>query len=198
MKIVGLTGGIGSGKSTISKILLKNEIPVYNSDKKAKLIMEENEELKIKIKSMFGDQCFINGKLNKKHLSKLVFGDLENNMKMNSIVHPFVHSDFIKWTKKFKKKYVVYESALIFETGSYKKNDFNVLVVSDENKRINRVMLRDKCSENQVRKKMKFQLNDLNKTNLCDYLIYNHDFEQTKKDVYKMINFLNRKFHCLT
>ena len=194
MKIVGLTGGIGSGKSTISKILLKNDIPVYNSDKRAKLIMADNKKLKMKIMSIYGDECFNNGKLNKGYLSKIVFGDLENNLKMNSIVHPFVHSDFMGWIKKFKKKYVVFESALIFETGSYKNNDFNVLVTSDENKRITRIMLRDQCSEKQVKKKMKFQFNDASKTNLSDYLIYNNDFEQTKKDVYKMINFLNRKY----
>ena len=194
MKIVGLTGGIGSGKSTISKILLKNDIPVYNSDKRAKLIMADNKKLKMKIMSIYGDECFNNGKLNKEYLSKIVFGDLESNLKMNSIVHPFVHSDFMGWIKKFKKKYVVFESALIFETGSYKNNDFNVLVISDENKRITRIMLRDQCSEKQVKKKMKFQFNDASKTNLSDYLIYNNDFEQTKKDVYKMINFLNRKY----
>ena len=194
MKIVGLTGGIGSGKSTISKILLKNDIPVYNSDKRAKLIMADNKKLKMKIMSIYGDECFNNGKLNKGYLSKIVFGNLENNLKMNSIVHPFVHSDFMGWIKKFKKKYVVFESALIFETGSYKNNDFNVLVMSDENKRITRIMLRDQCSEKQVKKKMKFQFNDASKTNLSDYLIYNNDFEQTKKDVYKMINFLNRKY----
>lgn len=194
MKIVGLTGGIGSGKSTISKILLKNDIPVYNSDKRAKLIMADNKKLKMKIMSIYGDECFNNGKLNKGYLSKIVFGDLENNLKMNSIVHPFVHSDFMRWIKKFKKKYVVFESALIFETGSYKNNDFNVLVMSDENKRITRIMLRDQCSEKQVKEKMKFQFNDASKTNLSDYLIYNNDFEQTKKDVYKMINFLNKKY----
>ena len=194
MKIVGLTGGIGSGKSTISKILLKNDIPVYNSDKRAKLIMADNKKLKMKIMSIYGDECFNNGKLNKGYLSKIVFGDLENNLKMNSIVHPFVHSDFLGWIKKFKKKYVVFESALIFETGSYKNNDFNVLVTSDENKRITRIMLRDQCSEKQVKEKMKFQFNDASKTNLSDYLIYNNDFEQTKKDVYKMINFLNKKY----
>ena len=194
MKIIGLTGGIGSGKSTISKILLKNDIPVYNSDKRAKLIMADNKKLKMKIMSIYGDECFNNGKLNKEYLSKIVFGDLESNLKMNSIVHPFVHSDFMGWIKKFKKKYVVFESALIFETGSYKNNDFNVLVISDENKRITRIMLRDQCSEKQVKKKMKFQFNDASKTNLSDYLIYNNDFEQTKKDVYKMINFLNRKY----
>lgn len=194
MKIVGLTGGIGSGKSTISKILLKNDIPVYNSDKRAKLIMADNKKLKMKIMSIYGDECFNNGKLNKGYLSKIVFGNLENNLKMNSIVHPFVHSDFMGWIKKFKKKYVVFESALIFETGSYKNNDFNVLVTSDENKRITRIMLRDQCSEKQVKKKMKFQFNDASKTNLSDYLIYNNDFEQTKKDVYKMINFLNKKY----
>ena len=194
MKIVGLTGGIGSGKSTISKILLKNDIPVYNSDKRAKLIMADNKKLKMKIMSIYGDECFNNGKLNKGYLSKIVFGDLENNLKMNSIVHPFVHSDFMGWIKKFKKKYVVFESALIFETGSYKNNDFNVLVTSDENKRITRIMLRDQCSEKQVKEKMKFQFNDASKTNLSDYLIYNNDFEQTKKDVYKMINFLNKKY----
>ena len=194
MKIVGLTGGIGSGKSTISKILLKNDIPVYNSDKRAKLIMADNKKLKMKIMSIYGDECFNNGKLNKGYLSKIVFGDLENNLKMNSIVHPFVHSDFMGWIKKFKKKYVVFESALIFETGSYKNNDFNVLVTSDENKRITRIMLRDQCSEKQVKEKMKFQFNDASKTNLSDYLIYNNDFEQTKKDVDKMINFLNKKY----
>ena len=194
MKIVGLTGGIGSGKSTISKILLKNDIPVYNSDKRAKLIMADNKKLKMKIMSIYGDECFNNGKLNKGYLSKIVFGDLENNLKMNSIVHPFVHSDFLGWIKKFKKKYVVFESALIFETGSYKNNDFNVLVTSDENKRITRIMLRDQCSEKQVKEKMKFQFNDASKTNLSDYLIYNNDFEETTKDVYKMINFLNKKY----
>ncbi len=195
MKIIGLTGGIGSGKSIISNILLKKGIPVYSSDKRAKFVMLHDYKLKKRLISTFGNEFFINEKLNKNYIESILFSSVSNNHKINSIIHPFVYKDFDKWKKQQKSKFIFYESALIFETGSYKNYDFNILVTCDELERVKRVMLRDKCSEDDVRKKIKFQLKDEIKISLSDYVIHNNDLDNIEKEAISLINFLEKEFN---
>ena len=194
MKIIGLTGGIGSGKSIISNILLKKGIPVYSSDKRAKFVMLHDSKLKKRLITTFGNEFFINEKLNKNYIRSILFSTGLNNQKINSIIHPYVYKDFDKWKKQQKSKFVIYESALIFETGSYKKNDLNILVTCNEFERVKRVMLRDKCSENDVRKKMKFQWKDEMKISLSDYVIQNNQLDKLEEEAISLINFLNKEF----
>ncbi len=194
MKIIGLTGGIGSGKSIISNILLKKGIPVYSSDKRAKFVMLHDSKLKKKLITTFGNEFFINEKLNKNYIRSILFSSALNNQKINSIIHPYVYKDFDKWKKQLKSKFVIYESALIFETGSYKKNDLNILVTCDEFERVKRVMLRDKCSEEHVRKKMKFQWKDEMKINLSDYVVHNNELDKLEEEAISLISLLMKRF----
>ena len=194
MKIIGLTGGIGSGKSTVSKILLSHKIPVYDSDSRAKYLMNSSLELKNEIIENFGKNSYINNKLDKNYISDIIFNNKFKMKKINLLVHPFVYQDFNKWKKNIVSKYVFFESALIFETGSYKSNDFNVLVVSDINERINRVVKRDCLNKKDVLIRIKNQWNDKKKIPLSDYVIKNISFDQTEKEVCKMIKKLNSKF----
>ncbi len=194
MKNIGLTGGIGSGKSTVSKMLISEGIPVYDSDSRAKFLMNDSIELKKKIIQKFGKESYMNNKLNREYLSNIVFNSKSEIIKINSLVHPFVYDDFNHWKKDFFSKYVIFESALIFETGSYKNNDYNILVVSDLNTRIKRVKNRDNISENDVISRIKNQWSDDKKIPLCDYIINNNSLEETNKTVIKMIEYLNEKF----
>jgi len=194
MKNIGLSGGIGSGKSTVSKILTNNGIPVYDSDSRAKLLMNSSVELKDMIINHFGIDSYINNKLNKKYISEVIFNNQTEISKINSLVHPFVFKDFNNWKKHFFSNYVIFESALIFETGSYKKNDFNILVVSDIKERIKRVIKRDSVEEKDVLIRIKNQWSDKIKIPLTDYIIENISFQETKIKVKKMIQELNNKF----
>lgn len=194
MKNIGLSGGIGSGKSTVSKILTNNGIPVYDSDSRAKLLMNSSVELKDMIINHFGIDSYINNKLNKKYISEVIFNNQTEISKINSLVHPFVFKDFNNWKKHFFSNYVIFESALIFETGSYKKNDFNILVVSDIKERIKRVIKRDSVEEKDVLIRIKNQWSDKIKIPLTDYVIENISFQETKIKVKKMIQELNNKF----
>ena len=157
MKIIGLTGGIGSGKTTISKEFIDNSIKVYNSDDRAKFLMINSKNIKNKLLDSFGSEIFSGGSLNKSYISKLIFNDSRSLNLINSIVHPEVLKDFIDWKSNLNDKYIIYESALIFETGFYKRNDFNILVTSELNLRINRIVKRDKLDKEMVIKKIQSQ-----------------------------------------
>ena len=194
MKNIGLTGGIGSGKSTVSKMLISEGVPVYNSDDRAKFLMNSSIELKKNIIQKFGKESYINNKLNREYLSNIVFNNGLEIIKINSLVHPFVYNDFNDWKKDVFSKYVIFESALIFETGSYKNNDFNILVVSDLEERIKRVRDRDNLSEKDIISRIRNQWSDDKKIPLCDYLIKNNSLVETKKTVMEMIEYLNKKF----
>lgn len=195
MRNIGLTGGIGSGKSTVSKMLLSRNIPVYDSDSKAKILMNSSEEIREKIIKYFGNDSYVNNELNKKHISNIIFNNKSEIKKINSLVHPIVYKDFEKWKKNIVSNYIIFESALIFETGFYKKNDFNILVVSDLENRIKRVMIRDGLKENDVLMRIKNQWSDEKKIPLSDYVIINNSMEKTKKQVLKMIIQINKKFN---
>ncbi len=194
MRNIGLTGGIGSGKSTVSKMLLSRNIPVYDSDSKAKILMNSSEEIREKIIKYFGNDSYVNNELNKKYISNIIFNNKSEIKKINSLVHPIVYKDFEEWKKNIVSNYIIFESALIFETGFYKKNDFNILVVSDLENRIKRVMIRDGLKENDVLMRIKNQWSDEKKIPLSDYVIINNSMEKTKKQVLKMIIQINKKF----
>tara|TARA_B100000795_G_scaffold211708_1_gene165347 strand:- start:1145 stop:1732 length:588 start_codon:yes stop_codon:yes gene_type:complete len=194
MKNIGLTGGIGSGKTTVSTILINNGIPVYDSDSRAKFIMNNSFEIKKKIINYFGKESYKDDFLNKKHISQLVFNDKIALNEINSIVHPFVEKDFIKWRKMNFYKYVIYESAIVFESGSYKNNDYNILVTSNVNERIKRVVNRDKVSEKDVMIRINNQWEDEKKILLADYIIKNDSITKINQSVLDLIYTLNKFF----
>ncbi|HUZ58589.1 MAG TPA: dephospho-CoA kinase [Hanamia sp.] len=172
---VGITGGIGSGKSTVARIFNALGIPVYSSDDAAKRLMAENEELKNNIIRSFGDESYVNGELNRKYLSVLVFNDSKKIELLNSLVHPATLKDAGQWMKKQNSPYVIKEAALIFESGSNKFLDYVIGVQSPSALRIKRAMERNHISREQVEARMKLQMDEEEKIKKCDFIIVNDE-----------------------
>ncbi|HEY5462487.1 MAG TPA: dephospho-CoA kinase [Hanamia sp.] len=180
---IGLTGGIGSGKSTVARIFEVLGIPVYSADDASKRLMVEDKELKKNIIQSFGGQSYINGELNRKYLSAQVFNDSKKIELLNSLVHPATLKDAVEWTKKQNAPYTIKEAALIFESGSDKLLDFVVGVKSPLSLRIERAMKRDNVTAAQVEARMKLQMDEEEKMNLCDFIIVNDEQEMLIEQV---------------
>ena len=191
MKIVGLTGGIGSGKTTIGKWFLEEGIPVYNSDSEAKKLINEDLQIVKSLTGLFGEETYQNGIYNSKYVASKVFNDKELLENLNQIVHPAVFRHFDNWVKNQTTSFVVKEAAFLFESGSYKDCDAIISVVADEEIRIQRVAGRDGSNPEQVRKRMDNQWKDEQRISLSDYVIYNNsDLNDLKKEfdqVYKKL-----------
>lgn len=173
--VVGLTGGIGSGKSTVAKLFEVMGVPVYNSDLRAKE-MYYKQEVKEQVIRLLGTNAYDeNGKLNPAHVSKIIFGDSGVLQKINGIIHPAVEIDFQEFVKNAAKKIVLMESALLFEAGIYKRLDKTILVTSPVELRISRVMERDKISREEVIKRINHQLPDEEKAPISDFIINNDE-----------------------
>lgn len=174
-KLVGLTGGIGSGKSTVAKIFEILSIPVYYADARAKWLMANDPALTSKIKSVFGEESYLeDGSVNRTYLSEKVFSDPEKVKLINSFVHPAVGSDFKNWASSQTSPYVLKEAALIFETGSFKELDFVINVSSPLKVRIARVLMRDSHrTEEQLNQIIDQQLPDEEKNERSDFVIKN-------------------------
>jgi len=188
--IVGLTGGIGSGKSTVAKMFKKLGVPVYNSDKKAKKLMKSSKKLRASIKSLLGNDAYDGKKLNKAYISGKIFKDKSLLDQLNTIVHPCVRKDFISWAKKQKAPYVIQEAAIIFENDLYEFYDKIVLVTAPEKIRLERVMERGGASRSDVLARMKNQWQDAKKIKLSDYVIDNLALNDTiikVKEVHKLL-----------
>ncbi|MFA5556844.1 MAG: dephospho-CoA kinase [Flavobacteriaceae bacterium] len=173
-KIVGLTGGIGSGKSTVADFFKELGVPVYIADSEARKIMDYPEVIR-EVKSIFDENVTdTDNKLDRKKIASLVFNNPEKLKKLNAIVHPRVKEDFAYWLDKHKNhKYVIKEVAIIFETNSEKDFDKIILVTAPEKERIKRVMKRDNVSEREVLERMKNQLSDTDKISKSDFIIDN-------------------------
>ena len=154
MKIVGLTGGIGSGKSKVLNFFRDKGIPCYNSDKQAKLLVDTNPKLKRQIKKHFGDEIYKLDKLDSKTLSKRVFNNSDDLNLLNSIIHPAIADDFLKFRTTNKSALLVKEAAILFESGGYKLCDYTILITAPINIRIDRVVKRDLTDRDEVIFKM--------------------------------------------
>jgi dephospho-CoA kinase len=175
MHIVGLTGGIGTGKSVVASLFVQLGIPVYNSDNKAKWLMNNNDSLKDELVEAFGVNTYGDGVLNKTYLSNLVFNDSEKLKKINEIVHPYVRIDFEEWLNHNSSvPYVIKEAAILIESGAYKQVDSILLVLSDLENRIARVLQRDNVKREDVLARIKNQLSDEEKQKFSDYTIDNN------------------------
>ena len=194
MKIVGLTGGIGSGKTTVSKEFQKYSIKVYNSDLRAKFLMNNSIVLKNKLINNFGKEFYINDELNKSYISQIIFNDPISLKLINSMVHPEVFNDFSEWRKSLSEKFVLYESALIFETGSYKLNDFNILVTCDHDLRVKRIKKRDGINEEKINSIIINQWDDDKKIPLADYIFFNTSNKENKLKVKNLVTYFNSIF----
>ncbi|HRB70351.1 MAG TPA: dephospho-CoA kinase [Flavobacterium sp.] len=191
-KIVGLTGGIGSGKSTIVAYIRSKGIPVYIADDQAKKIMDDPEIIK-KVRGIFDENVIENEKLNRKKIAELVFSSPNLLKKLNEIIHPAVRENFDNWLKNNEKSsFIVKEAAILFESGSYKDCDKIILITAPQDIRIERVMNRDKVSREQVLDRMKNQWDDAKKAEFSDYIIDNTDLSVSLKQVELILKELNK------
>ena len=186
MKIVGLTGGIGSGKTTVAGFFRELGVPVYIADEEAKKLMHSDPEVKRQIEEMFGEQVYKDGILDRKYLASRVFNDKGLLEKLNSIVHPAVGKHFLTWKSLQDSDYVVYEAAILFEKGGYKQCDRNLLITAPLKERLSRVKQRDKTSEEEIKARMNNQWTDMKKAQFADFIIENKDLAETRVNVRKI------------
>ena len=187
MIIVGLTGGIGSGKSKILNFLKKKGFPCYDSDKRAKQLVNSNLELKNKIKKEFGNDIYKLEEIDSKTLSNIVFNKPDKLKLLNSIIHPYVRNDFNEFKLKTKASLVFKESAIMFESKTNLLCDFIVLIKAPVQVRINRVIKRDLIDESIVKSRILNQWSDEKKEALSDKIIENIDWKQTILLVEKLL-----------
>ncbi len=184
---IGLTGNIGSGKSTVARIFEQLGIPVYDSDSRAKAIMIENMELTAAIKKLLGNDAYYkDGSLNRSYISNLVFGNAKLLEELNCLVHPAIFLDFEIWVLQENAPYVIKEAALLFESGSYLDLDKIIVVVADEQLRLKRSVERDGMPANDVKARMNNQLPQEDKVKRADFLIFNDERDLLVPQVMKI------------
>jgi dephospho-CoA kinase len=174
---VGITGGIGSGKTTVCQIFEKLGVPVYYADQRAKELMEDDKQLRRDIQQEFGADIYdAEGHLDRRRLAGIVFSNEEKLQKLNNLVHPAVFRDNQSWNEVLAKKnypYTLREAALLVETGSYLTLDKLIVVSAPEEDRINRVIARDDATREQVLARIKAQMPEEQKVKYADYIIFN-------------------------
>ena len=185
---IGITGGIGSGKTLISSVIEHIGYPVFYSDIESKIILEKDQKVKSDMVYLFGEDIYILNKLNRQLLSNLLFSNKSLIKKVNSIVHPQVRLKFDQWSKSKTTTIVFNEAAILFETGAYKNFDASILVVAPQEVRLGRVMLRDGLSEEQIISRINNQWLDEDKINLASYVISNDGSEPILYQVENVID----------
>lgn len=172
---IGITGGIGSGKSVVANILQQMGFPVYDSDSRAKALTQTNADIRQQLTAMFGDNLFKDNILDKKALSQLIFSSDINLKAVNAIIHPVVVGDFATWTTRQNAAAVFLESAILMESGLYQKMDKIILVTAPEKLRIDRVMKRSQLSEKEIRQRMQMQKGEEALAEKADFVILNDE-----------------------
>ena len=172
-KLIGITGGIGAGKTIVCSIIHAMGYPVFSSDKESKIILNTDPEVIKAITALFGNKAYTNGSLNRPYIAEKVFNDRQLLEQINAIAHPAVRKAFDQWASKQPTSIVFNEAAIIFETGGYKQFDANVLVTAPQATRLARVMTRDGISAEAVQQRMSKQWTDEEKRKLADFEIVN-------------------------
>ena len=172
---IGITGGIGSGKSIVAKVFEHLDIPVYNADTAAKSLMENDPASRASITELFGPEAYLNGTLNRSFISSLVFKDSRLLAALNALVHPATIQYGKEWMNRQSAPYVIKEAALIFESGTQAELDYVIGVYAPQALRIHRVMQRDTVTREQVMQRMANQLDESLKMKLCDVVVVNDD-----------------------
>ncbi len=192
MKIIGLTGGIGSGKTTVLKLFKKLGFETYIADERAKYLMVTNKELKAAIINLIGPNAYKDGILNNKYIASLVFSDKEKLNRLNTLVHPVVKGDFKIFVSNSKAKNILYEAAILFESGGNEICDYTITVTADKKNRIERIMKRDKVSKESVLDRMQHQTNDAYKIKKSTFVISNNNLERTNQQVLTIFKILEK------
>ena len=189
MITIGITGGIGSGKSTVCKVFRQLGIPVFEADIVAKELINSNSEIRTELIRLFGNDIYIpNNGVDRIKLANIIFNDNIQLEKVNELVHPVVRNEYANWVEKQNTEYVIHEAAILFESGFYKMMDFTILVSAPENQRIERVIKRDITLENQVRERMAKQWSDKQKRELATVEIKNADDDLIIPQIVKIDN----------
>ncbi len=183
---IGLTGGIGSGKSTVAKIFETLGIPVYYADAEAKRLMNSNETIKVAIRQHFGEAAYKNGELDRKYLADIVFNDPGKLELLNALIHPVTINDAEEWMQRQAAPYSIKEAALLFESGATENLDFIIGVYAPQSLRIKRVMKRDDLAPDEILKRINRQVNEGMKMKLCDFVITNNEQELLIPQVLKL------------
>ncbi|MBN8695959.1 MAG: dephospho-CoA kinase [Bacteroidetes bacterium] len=175
---VGITGGIGSGKTTVCKLFELLGVPVYYSDTEAKKLLDEDEVVKQQIVDLFGhDVIDESGKVDRKKMAALVFNNKERLEQLNAVVHPAVAQHFEAWCKKQTNVFILKEAAILFESGAHKQVDKVIVVSAPLDLKVERVIKRDKVAKEEVLKRINNQMPDEEKVKLADHVIYNNEKE---------------------
>ncbi|WP_310994349.1 dephospho-CoA kinase [Aequorivita marina] len=183
MKVIGLTGGIGSGKTTVAKMFAELGVPVYIADIEAKKLTNSSKLIRRELTELLGEEAYLEGVLNRKYVADKIFNDKALLEAVNKIIHPRVGAHFEAWAAQQNSAYVIQEAAILFENGSYKKFDKVILVTAPRETRIARVMERDNTAAAEVEQRMNNQWSDEKKKVLADFIIENIDLETTQKTV---------------
>ncbi len=183
MKILGLTGGMGSGKTTVAKFFKELNVPVYIADDEARKLMDKDLIVQEQIRQLFGKEAFKNGSLDRKFVASQVFHDKQKLEQLNQIIHPAVQQHFESWAKQQNSAYVVYEAAILFEKGGYKRCDYNLLVTAPYEEKIRRLLERDNSTLEEITARMEHQWSDEKKAELADFTIKNVNLQNTRKAV---------------
>jgi dephospho-CoA kinase len=185
---LGITGGIGSGKTSVCKVFEVLGIPVFSADGEAQATMENDRDIISKINLIAGKDLYINGSLDRANLAKIIFNDNALLKKVNSLIHPIVFSRFNEWVLEQTMPYVIMEAAILFESGASKFVDRVATVVAPVEQRIARVIMRNKLSPEQVMERMRNQMDDMTRTKLSDYVIHNSENDMIIPAILKIHN----------
>lgn len=183
MIVVGLTGGIGSGKTTVAKLFEQLGVPIYIADIEAKRLMNTSKVIRRKLIALFGDSAYVNDELNRKYIASKIFNDATLLAKMNNIVHPKVGKDFERWLKKQSSVFVIKEAAIIFEHQMQSEYDYIITVTATIEDKIERVLKRDNTTRERVLNIINNQMSDEEKINKSDFVIVNNELENTGSQV---------------
>lgn len=194
MKVVGITGGIGSGKTTVCRIFELFGIPVFYSDAEAKKLYD-NPKIKSQVLKLFGREiCSKDGRIDKKKLAESVFNNNQKLSKLNALIHPAVKKVFLSWIKKHKSfRYVIKEAAIMIESGANKHIDYLICVRSHKSLRINRIIKRDNLSESEIKKRIREQISDRDREKHADIIIINDDKHSLIEQVKQIHQYLSKK-----
>jgi len=190
MKKIGLTGGIGSGKTSIAKILEAMSYPIYYSDLRAKFLSDEHPMIRQGLIALLGEESYVDDTLNRVFVSECIFSNPELRLKVNEIIHPIVRKDFDDWADQQTSSLIFNEAAILFETGAYQQFDAVLLVCAPVALRIQRVMLRDHCSKASVEQRIQSQWTDEQKRNLTSYCVENDGKQPVLIQLEKILSIL--------
>ncbi len=188
-KIIGLTGGIGSGKTTVARYFEKMGIPVYNSDTRAKELTNTSIDIRTKICALLGEQSYVNNQMNRSYIASQTFSNPTKLAALNAIIHPAVYADFEQWKNEQATDLVLKEAAILIETGGHLLCDIVVVVLVDQEIRVQRTIERDQLTRRQILERMNNQTTDDKRKEVANYIIdNNHDLNYLEQQVIKVID----------